>query len=260
MEADNVPIHSSITWLSARYYHLLVLLYFPNHFNSSAAAVTRPELLQFARKQLQSNSALHQQRQLPLNRVTLCRMFPVCLVLMHDFAATCGSAEWASQQANVPFAARDEVALLMSILEAFPEGWGIAHQVAQIIQQFAGVITGGMAAYYGGQAVFPLGTGGGPSGGGGVSSKESIQALMKPCISGLGVLMQRVLGKATCFQYVEFLPDEKRDVPAAVLPTQQQQATTSSMFFNETSGGGHAAVGDENVLSYGWGSWDLDFL
>ncbi|CAM1504477.1 Fc.00g020680.m01.CDS01 [Cosmosporella sp. VM-42] len=232
MEADNLPIHSSITWLSARYYHLLVLLYYPNHFNSSAGAITRPELLQFARKQLQSNSVLFQQRQLPLNRVTLCRLFPVCLVLMHDFAASCGSAEWVAQS-NVPFAVRDEVAVLISILEAFPEGWLLARQFVQIVQQFAGVITGGMTAYFEDQAVFPLGVNGASSG------KESLQALIKPCISELSQLMQQTLGRATCFQYVEFPPEQREGerVVSGPLPTTQQGSSANPMFFGEGNGG-----------------------
>lgn len=237
MEADNVPIHSSITWLSARYYQLLLLLYYPNHFNGAAAAVSRSELLQFVRKQLQSTSVLLQQRQLPLNSVTLCRLFPVCLVLMHEFAASSSgsgssdTAEWATAQSKLPFAARDEVAVLVSVLEAFPEGWTVARRAVQVVQQFAGIITtGGMTAYF----------------------------TMKQCITDLTVLMQEVLGQATCFQFIEF---PSAHLEACDVTVVAQQPMASSLMFNDTSVTEQVTVGnDDSVLSYGWGPWDMDLL
>ncbi|KAM5355376.1 hypothetical protein ACJ41O_002022 [Fusarium nematophilum] len=250
MEADNLPIHSSITWLSAQYYHLLVLLYFPNHFNSSAAAVTRPELIEFARKQLQANSALLQQRQLPLNRVTLCRLLPVCLVLMHDFAASCSSVDWGTQ-GPATFAARDEVAVVVTILEAFPKGWTVAHEASRIMHQFAGVMTGHgsmtTTAYFGTQTVFPA------------TGKESIEALLKPCIASFTGLIHQFLGKATCFQAIDYASEPKEAERIGQVGLAAQQATTSPLWLNGT-GGSAGGVNEEAVLAYGWGSWDLDFL
>ncbi|KAH6900342.1 fungal-specific transcription factor domain-containing protein [Thelonectria olida] len=257
MEADNVPIHSSITWLSAQYYHLLVITYYPNHFNSTAAAVTKQELLEFAKKQLQANSVLLQQRQLPLNRVTLCRLLPVCLVLMHDFVATSSAAEWEGQPTS-PFSARDEVAILISVFEAFPKGWAAAHEAAQLLQQFTSIAVGGLAAYYN-QAVFPLNNGGAT--GGPSSKKETIEALLKPSIAQFSTLVQQVLGKATCFQFV-FYPLEPREIEgvSSQYKMATQQTTTNPLFFHGADLGGVGGVGDEPVLEYGWGSWDLDFL
>ncbi|KAF4974886.1 hypothetical protein FZEAL_8268 [Fusarium zealandicum] len=249
MEADNLPIHSSVTWLSAQYYHLLVILYFPNQFNSSAAAVSRSELLEFCRKQLQANSALLQQRQLPLNRVSLCRLLPVCLVLMHDFAASCGSAERGAQ-GSAPFAARDEVTVLITILEAFPKGWTVAHEAARIVQQFAAVVTGQgsmAAAYYGTQTVFPA------------TGKERIQALVKPCITSFRLLMHQFLGKATCFQAIEYVPEPKEAAMIGQVGLAAQQATDSPLWLNGT-GSNAGGINEEAVLGYEWGSWDLDFL
>ncbi|KAH7001506.1 fungal-specific transcription factor domain-containing protein [Ilyonectria destructans] len=257
MDADNVPIHSSITWLSSQYYHLLVIAYYPNHFNSTAAAVTRRELLEFARKQLQAISVLLQQRQLPLNRVTLCRLLPVCLLLMHDFAATSSTAEWEGQTA-APFAARDEVTELIVVLEAFPKGWVIAHQAAAILQQFAGIIAGGMTAFFGNQGVFPLTNS--LAHGGASSGKQSTEELMKPCISRFSALVQQMLGKATCFQFVLYPPERNGDERVGNhINLGAQQPTPNPLFFGDTDVGG--VVNDEAVLGYGWGScWDLDFL
>lgn len=262
MESDNVPIHSSVTWLSARYYHMLLLLYYPNHFNASAAAIGRGELLSFARRQLQSTSALFQQRQLPLNRVTLCRLFPVTLVLMHDFTASCieaASADGAGGEYNTaatsPYPARDEVAVLISILEAFPEAWLLAHQAAQLVRQFAGVISGGVsgAAYFGQQAVYPLSTGSASS----TTVKERVQDLMKPCVTGMTDLMQQMLGKTTCFQYVEYPTEEKVDKAAGHGGGAFGQQALSPLrnTMNVTSLG----LGEDVTMNYGWGL-DMDFL
>ncbi|KAF5021591.1 hypothetical protein F66182_6373 [Fusarium sp. NRRL 66182] len=250
MEADNLPIHSSITWLSAQYYHLLVLLYFPNHFNSSAAAVSRQEQLEFARKQLQANSALLQQRQLPLNRISLSRMLPVCLVLMHDFVASYGSVAWGSQ-GSASSVARDQVAILITLLEAFPDGWAVAQEAARIMKQFVGVMTGQGSmgtAYYGTAAVFPI------------PGKESIEELVKPCIASFTALLQQFLGKATCFQSIEYAHEPKEvERIGQVGVAAQQQSSANSLWLNgaDSNAGG---VNEEAVMGYGWGSWDLDFL
>lgn len=260
MEPDNVPIHSSITWLSARYYHLLLLLYYPNHFNCATAAVPRQELLQFVRRQLQSTSALFQQRQLPLNRVTLSRLFPVCLVLMHDFAASC--AEATEETSSYPYPARDEVAVLISILEAFPEAWILSHQAAQVVRQFAGVISGGVSAYLGQNSGYAI-SGGPTNGAGAATARETVHEVMKPCISGLTDLMQQMLGKTTCYQYIEF-PSDDRGEPArangSMALAAQQQPTLSPMAPSRSMiNMPQLGMGDDAVMNYGWGL-DLDFL
>ncbi|RSM13095.1 hypothetical protein CEP52_002139 [Fusarium oligoseptatum] len=280
---DNTTIHSSTTWLSARYYYLLLLLYYPNHFNSSAGAVSRQELQQFAQRQLQATSALFQQQQLPLNYNTLYRLMPICLVLMYDFVAICRSANWTSQS-TFPFLARDEVAVALSVLEAFPEEWSLAHRAAQVVRQFAGVISGGMAAFFSDDAVFPLGTTGGAATTGENATgevyggKDSLPVLMKPCIARMTSLMQEMMGKSTCFQFVEYPSDDNKraDSQGATMshqkphqPYQQQQLqqqplppVMSQVAINrdEMDGIQQVGIGDEDVIGYGWGAIDLDFL
>ncbi|KAK6225216.1 fungal specific transcription factor domain-containing protein [Colletotrichum tabaci] len=272
LEPDNVPIHNSVTWLSARYYHLLLLLHYPCHFNSSSGPgfsspiVSAVELLRFAQKHLQSTSVLLQQRQLPLNRVTLCRLFPVGLVLVHSFIAC--AAECTS------FSARDEVAVVVSILEAFPEGWAQARQAAHVFRQFMGLVSGvpnnGYTTLHfpSGGNVYGSGGGGGGGGGGsgGVgqvtssssapsSSRESYQAMVRPIITGLVALMQEVLGRSTCYAFHEF-PDDCGGQPSAPAGFRGQTA------FSPTGPTRHSAsVGnDEPSMDYGWGSLELGFL
>ncbi|KAK1448666.1 fungal specific transcription factor domain-containing protein [Colletotrichum melonis] len=248
LEPDNVPIHNSVTWLSARYYHLLLLLHYPCHFNSCGTIVSAVELLRFAQKHLQSTSVLLQQRQLPLNRVTLCRLFPVGLVLIHSFIAC--AAECTS------FSARDEVAVIVSILEAFPEGWNQARQAAQVFRQFMGLISGvpnnGYTTLHfpGNNNVY-----GGGSGSGQFSSRESYQAMVRPLITRLVALMQEVLGRSTCYAFHEF-PDDCGGQASAPAGFRGQTA------FSPTGPTRHsAAVGnDESAMDYGWGSLELGFL
>ncbi|RSM17817.1 hypothetical protein CDV31_003424 [Fusarium ambrosium] len=275
--------NSSTTWLSARYYYLLLLLYYPNHFNSSAGAVSRQDLQQFAQRQLQATSALFQQQQLPLNYNTLYRLMPICLVLMYDFVAICRSANWTSQS-TFPFLARDEVAVALSVLEAFPEEWSLAHRAAQVVRQFAGVISGGMAAFFSDDTVFPLGAAGGANttgenaAGEVYGGKESLPVLMKPCIARMTSLMQEMMGKSTCFQFVEYPSDDNKraDSQGATMshqkphqPYQQQQLqqqalppVMSQVAINrdEMDGIQQVGIGDEDVIGYGWGAIDLDFL
>ncbi|KAL2693684.1 hypothetical protein Neosp_000245 [[Neocosmospora] mangrovei] len=278
---DNTTIHSSTTWLSARYYYLLLLLYYPNHFNSSAGAVSRQKLQQFAQRQLQATSALFQQQQLPLNCNTLYRLMPICLVLMYDFVAICRSADWTAQ--TFPFLARDEVAVALSVLEAFPKEWSLAHRAADVVRQFAGVISGGMAAFFSDNTVFPLGAARGASttgenaAGDVYGGKESLPVLMKPCIARMTSLMQEMMGKSTCFQFVEYPSDDNKrgDGQEAAMshqkphqPYQQQlqqqglPPVMSQVAINrdEMEGIQEVGIGDENVISYGWGAIDLDFL
>ncbi|KAL0934482.1 fungal specific transcription factor domain-containing protein [Colletotrichum truncatum] len=249
LEPDNVPIHNSVTWLSARYYHLLLLLHYPCHFNSCGSIVSAVELLRFAQKHLQSTSVLLQQRQLPLNRVTLCRLFPVGLVLIHSFIAC--AAECTS------FSARDEVAVIVSILEAFPEGWAQARQAAHVFRQFMSLISGvpnnGYTTLHfpsNNNSIYGNGNSGQLS-----SSRESYQAMVRPIITGLVALMQEVLGKSTCYAFHEW-PDDCGGQPATA-------GFRGQTAFSPTGTTRHsAAVGNEDAsMDYGgWGSLELGFL
>ncbi|TPX13642.1 uncharacterized protein E0L32_005845 [Thyridium curvatum] len=247
LEPDNVPIHNSITWLSAKYYHLLLLLYYPSHFNTYGPLgplVSRSELLRFAQKHLQSTSALFQQRQLPLNRVTLCRLLPVGLILMHGFIAC--AAECAA------FPARDEAAVMVAILDAFPEGWADAKRGAEILRQFIDVISG--VSDYGplhySQAIFVNGQGG--------NSKESFQNLLKPAMSAFLSLMQDVLGRTTCYCFQE-MPEE-RDASVGFSLMNQSMNTSPLGPSRSSLALASGTPGDDAVMNYDWGPLELDFL
>lgn len=131
-EADNIPIHSTITWLNARYYNLLILLYYPCQFNSQSKHNSAEDLISHIRKYFRYNHVLLDNKQLPLNYITLNRLIPACLVLLHCFGIT--------QPAN--FSGKEELSNCIRILRAFPEDWLSAHQAANTASELLRVITG----------------------------------------------------------------------------------------------------------------------
>ncbi|RBQ78969.1 hypothetical protein FVER14953_00473 [Fusarium verticillioides] len=107
------------------------------------------------------------------------------------------------------------------------------------MQQFAGVLTGqgGMAtAYYG----------------------ETIEELVKQCIASFTGLLHQFLGKATCFQSIEYA-QETQEIERIGQIGATQQSSTNALWLNGTDSS-IGGVNEEAVLGYGWGSWDLDFL
>ncbi len=184
---------------------------------------------------------LFQQRQLPLNRITLYRFFPIGLILVHGFIAC--AAE------GTAFTARDEVGVIINILDAFPEGWRHARQGAHLFRQFLNNIseTGGYGPY-----VYINAQSG--------TTTESWQALLRPTISALLALMQDVLGKTTCY-YFHDLSEERDGIGLGNTLTGQQQPLTSQ---GGAARGSLSAPGqpqnEDTQMNYGWGSLELDFV
>lgn len=144
-EPDDVMIHIRISWLAARYYNLLLLLYYPSHFNPvSSPLVSRAELVALAQKHVQANVVRFQQRTLPLNHVTLIRLFPVCMIFLHYALPQPASGE--------PFGAREEIDICADIMAAYPANWTLAHRAAAVVRQMASPLTTPVAA--GGSAPF----------------------------------------------------------------------------------------------------------
>ncbi|CAK7221936.1 Rac GTPase-activating protein BCR/ABR [Sporothrix bragantina] len=255
---DNVPIHSSMTWLSARYYHLLLLLYYPSSFSrysggsNPTSVISRPELQRFAQKHLQATATLHQQRQLPLNRITLCRLLPVGLVLMHCFLAEADSGH--------PFGAADAIAILVSIAESFPAAWTQAQQAAHILRRFQAVAAANMAtddrsllydpSYFVRQTA-PYSLAG-----------TSTRALMQPLLAAMGTLMQETLGRTSFYLFTELEErsdkldrDRERETPVRHQPQQPlslPQVVPSVQSVNSVQ----SVLAANNA---GWGL-ELDFL
>lgn len=249
LEPDNVPIHNSITWLSARYYNILLLLYYPSRFNGFSPTVSRAELLRFAQKYLQATAALHQQRQLPLNRVTLCRLLPVSLVLMHTFMA------YAAEGAAFP--AADDVPVLVHIAESFAEGWTQAIQAAHILRRFLAVISGfsGMS----GPSPSPVY----PPNYYPQTARGSTKVMMQPLIAAMLALMQDTLGRTSFFLFQELYDERETRQPQEPTPHQPSQHGPPQTIGSVSDAGSIVSatpVQSGPMMNYGWGPLGLDFL
>lgn len=137
-QPDNVPIHSTITWMNARYYHLLILLHYPCPFNAYSQDTSFADLQKYARKSIQYNRVLFTYRQLPLNLITLNRLIITCLVLVYCFAS----------DSPVHFHANDEVQQCITLLQAFPERWTYAHQLAALMAEFTTLLLASQSPHF----------------------------------------------------------------------------------------------------------------
>ncbi|VUC28280.1 unnamed protein product [Clonostachys rosea] len=238
LETDNVPIHSSVTWLSARYYHLLLLLHYPCHFNSSGSIISPAELFRLAQKHLQSTSVLLQQRQLPLNRVTLCRIFPVGLILLHCFLSCPVDC--------VSYSARDDVAVIVSILEAFPEGWLHARQAVQIFRRLMSLVSSKGSSTAGFMNV----------------STGYYETGLKAIIDEFLALMRSVLGRSTCYALYKF-PDDvgAQDSSSSTTASGMNGANGQTLSSLPVGPAMHVPAGTSMPSDeYGWTNLELGFL
>ncbi|KAJ0426592.1 fungal-specific transcription factor domain-containing protein [Aspergillus carlsbadensis] len=171
-EPDNVRLHDTMGWLNARYYHLLLLLYYPCQFNASTSAHSAARasaLLELVRKFVQYNRVLLSHQQLPLNRVTLDRLVPACLVMFYCFVR---------DESSTALTARNEIRAVIDILESFSEKWTHARRLAGIMIEFAELV----ASH---EAYTPE-----------VQQQGWLRSLRRELVSLAG----ETLGKATCYQ------------------------------------------------------------
>ncbi|KAL2830483.1 fungal-specific transcription factor domain-containing protein [Aspergillus cavernicola] len=171
-ELDNVRLHDTMGWLNARYYHLLLLLYYPCQFNAGITAQGTARvsaLLELVRKFIQYNRVLLSHQQLPLNRVTLSRLVPPCLVLIYCFAR--GSA-------STPFNGRTEIRAFIDILKTFPEPWVHAQRLTRIMVELDDLVASNEG--------YSIET----------HRQEWLLSLRREMVSLLG----ETLGKASCYQ------------------------------------------------------------
>lgn len=188
-EADNIPIHSTITWVNARYYNLLVLLYFPCHFNSQARYATTKELLSHVSKLINYNRILLDQRQLPLNHVTLGRMLAVCMVLLHCFAVAHPRT----------YIAQAQLTSCVDTLRAFPAAWFSAHQASGIMTEFMELVASHEA--YASRQILQFDYSGH------TPLQSSIKTGMLRLREDLSGVIRRALSNASCYLDVEAWED-----------------------------------------------------
>lgn len=183
-EPGDVTIHITITWLASRYYNLLLLLYYPSQSNPAPAMLPRTELLSIAQKHMRANAARFEHRQLPLTNVTLCRIFPVCLIFLNCFLY--------HTPEDGTFNAGEEISLCGEILAAYPDHWIQAHRAAAIISQLAALVTASISYNSTPFSRNPAST-----------LSQADRAWCHAIKVTLAELMQEVLGKGTVLQFSE---------------------------------------------------------
>lgn len=226
VEPDNIPIHTSVAWLSARYYHLLLMLHYPCRFNGFGAIVSPLDLLRFVQKHLQSTRVLLQQRQLPLNLVTLARSLPVGRALVHCLM----------RGASEP-AATDELDTLIDVFKAFPENWAHARRAAHVFRRVRMAMA--EASAFSDARRQP-----------GDGSTSSYQALLKPLAAAVTTVMEDVLGKTTCYAIPELLCEQAAGDGGFCPSSSPTNPMQSCM----------ASVHDDTAAEHGWDSLQFAFL
>ncbi|KAF1950181.1 hypothetical protein CC80DRAFT_483258 [Byssothecium circinans] len=210
-EADNIPIHSTITWLNARYYNLLVLLYYPCHFNSQSRHAPIKDLEAYTSKLTHYNCILLEQRQLPLNYITLCRLIPTCLVFLYCFAV----------RKPPTFSVKSEVESCISMLRAFPPGWSSCHRTASIMTEFMELIAGHKLHASSRLVQFSY------------SSNAPLDNSTRTWLLNLQTrlldIIRKALGNASCYLDIESWDGASKSLDEALEPMHQTSTTTPAM-------------------------------
>jgi hypothetical protein len=128
-EQDQLPFHTTITWLNVRYQNLLLLLYTPAH-GDAVTEEALPSLQAAAQQYIQLSMILHEHRHLPMNWITLCRLLSLAAIFLYC------TARWAPGFDDIP-----EISLLATLLEFFPSSWNAAHEASRILRHLADITT-----------------------------------------------------------------------------------------------------------------------
>ncbi|KAE8371758.1 fungal-specific transcription factor domain-containing protein [Aspergillus bertholletiae] len=186
-EASNVRIHDTMAWLNARYYQLLMLIYYPTPFNQPPRPGSHEHLLNLVQKYIHYSHVLLELGQLPLNYITLTRFVPACLVLLYCFGHTTTRI----------FPGKQEIQSCIATLQSFSSGWEHARSLAQIMTDFSSVVS-----VYESQAANSLVT---------LQATPAMGHAISPSFHQRVVSLRaqvievgaRIMGKANCYQFIE---------------------------------------------------------
>lgn len=128
-EPDQLPFHTTITWLNVRYQNLLLLLYTPAQ-GDSATEQNVSNLQGAAQQYIRLSLILHDHRHMPMNWITLCRLLSLAAIFLYC------ARQWAPAFDDIP-----EIPLLATLLEYFPPSWAAAHEASRILRRLADVTT-----------------------------------------------------------------------------------------------------------------------
>ncbi|KAF7590076.1 hypothetical protein BBP40_003278 [Aspergillus hancockii] len=186
-EAGNVRIHDTMAWLNARYYQLLMMLYYPTPFNQPPRPASHEHLLSVVQKYIHYSHVLLELRQLPLNYITLARLVPPCLVFLYGFAHTTATV----------FPAKQELQSCINILQRFPSGWEAAVSLTQVMIDFSTLVSMYENRYASCLVTLPATS----------IISHAAQPSFYPRLLSLREQLvdigSRIMGKANCYQFIE---------------------------------------------------------
>lgn len=128
-ERDDVPFHNTIAWLNMRHQNLLLLLYSPSHVNSSVSDFQFAQLKSCVLQCVDINAILFQNRHLPLNWVTICRLVAISATLSYCLVR---HPVWTPTESL-------KVQKIANILEAFPESWVNVSRAITVFRSLASI-------------------------------------------------------------------------------------------------------------------------
>ncbi|KAG7662431.1 STB5 [[Candida] subhashii] len=122
---SRVSFHSSIPWYSARYHHLLILLYRPSYLNPTPSPSMLEILGNSCLETLASTYKLYIAKLLPLNWTTLYRFLMVCTTMLYCLC------KWTIDLVE----SKTEICYCIEILQAFGSDWIVAKKCAEVFKQ-----------------------------------------------------------------------------------------------------------------------------
>lgn len=122
--SEFLSFHGSADWFYSRYYHNLMLLYRPSYLIPKPNSRNLEFLSRYCLESLSRTHKLFKSNLLPLNWITLYRFLIVCSSTLYCLC------NWTIDLNK----SKLEIDLLIEILNAFSENWGVASKCSKVFQ------------------------------------------------------------------------------------------------------------------------------
>lgn len=175
MDDSDVPIHTTISWLTVNYHRILAMLYYPSKLNSQSSTYGPGRLQHIAQKYIQSLHVQFQDGHLAFSHITINRLLVICRILLHCCSSTTSHAEL-----------EDVVDKSIIILENFSPAWKSAHLCCLQFQRFKRIIA---AAYKDNDFTSPIST---------RTKNSTLESLIDESES----LIERIMGPSSIHNYL----------------------------------------------------------
>ncbi|KAI5956114.1 hypothetical protein CANMA_004561 [Candida margitis] len=122
---QSLAFRASIPWFTARYNHLLILLYRPSYLNPQPSQDKLDTLGKACLQTLSSTYKLFKSKSLPLNWTTLYRFLMVCTTILYCLC------KWAIDLME----SKTEICYCIEIFQAFGSDWVVAKKCAEVFKK-----------------------------------------------------------------------------------------------------------------------------